>query len=372
METTDWFQQLSGPALMLRYADGAVAGLNAAAQQLFGADVQLTEGKTLSDLTLADGNDSVWQTLQRTLDLTGNFEKKGVHLRTEGGVLRRVDISAELVDAENERRVLLLLESARTDATATAFYAPDSAVHPLLSEDKYRSLVEHSQDGVFVIQEGLYVYVNQVYAVMLGYTTEEMIGESCLQFFAPEERQKMLDMWRERQAGNWERNTYEAYLLCKDGETRVLASVRSGPMHYAGATASIGTVRDITTYRNTEYRLHLAEQRFRDIVEYAVVGIYQSATDGRLLSANPALAHILGYESVSELKENVDNVRDVYIDTAERDRNLVQLEAEGSVVGSELKLRHRDGMELWVQDNARVVYDEAGSVICYEGMVEDI
>ncbi|HYW75775.1 MAG TPA: PAS domain S-box protein [Gammaproteobacteria bacterium] len=241
-----------------------------------------------------------------------------------------------------------------------------------VSEDKYRSLVEHSQDGVFVIRDGVYVFVNKVYAAMLGYSPDEMIGESFLRFFAPEDRQKIVDMWHERQAGHWEKETYEAHLLKKDGETRVLVSVRSGPIHFAGEMASTGTVRDITAYRKTEQRLSLVEQRYQDIFEHAVVGIYQSTSDGRLLAANPALARILGYESVTELRREVRNVRTVYLHGDDRDAYLEKLEAEGQVQGAELRLRHRDGTELWVQDSARAVYDKSGKLLFYEGMMADI
>lgn len=462
--------------------------VNAAARRLFGVDAGDIEGRLFTELTLASGEDGRWPALQRILNLEGQFKAEGLHLRTAGGALQRIDVNAELIHAGDERRILMFVHPAQTPPppasrpdsekellhhAAVGLYRLDAAgrlsdANPALaellgyesvkalmengtdfrerlyadsthsdaltavlarqgrarhhkveirrsdgitlwvaetvrevidahgrkvgevgtlaevsgelaaeralavSEDKYRSLVEHSQDGVFVIQDGVYVYVNQAYAAMLGYSPQEMIGENFLRFFAPEERQKIVDMWRERQAGNWEQQAYEVYLLGKDGKTRVLASVRSGPIHYAGAMASTGTVRDITAYRDTEQQLKLAERRFRDIVEHAVIGIYQSTSDGRLLSANPALARILGYESVAELKANVSNVRSLYIDEAERNRLIAKLEAEGSVQGSELRLRHRDGMELWVQDNARVVYDETGAVICYEGMVEDI
>jgi len=241
-----------------------------------------------------------------------------------------------------------------------------------ISEDKYRSLVEHSQDGVFVIRDGVYVFVNQVYAAMLGYSPDEMIGESFLRFFAPEDRQKIVDMWHERQAGHWETEAYEAHLLKKDGETRVLVSVRSGPIHFAGEMASTGTVRDITAYRKTEQRLSLVEQRYQEIFEHAVVGIYQSTADGRLLAANPALARILGYESVAELRREIENVRTVYLYGDDRDAFLNKLEAEGQVQGAELRLRHRDGTELWVQDSARAVYDKSGKLLFYEGMMADI
>ena len=489
VETADWFQLIAGPALLLRFSDGVVVEFNAAARRLFGFECGEVEGRCFSDLAVSSGEAGHWRALQRVVNLEGRFRAEGMHLRTLGGALQRVDVHAELIDAEGERRVLMFLQpilappaalppdnenkaelvqhaavglyrldtegyltdanpalaellgyestvdllAQQTEFRARLYANPThadelaatlaregrvqhhkvqirrrdgnrvwvaetvravrdaqgrrvaevgtfseisselAAEHALAeSEDKYRSLVEHSQDGVFVIRNGLYVYVNQAYAAMLGYTPEEMIGENFLRFFAPEERQKIVDMWRERQAGNWEQKAYEIYLLGKDGKTRVLTSVRSGPIHYAGEMASTGTVRDITVYRDTEHQLKLAEKRFRDIVEHAVIGIYQSTADGRLLSANPALARILGYESVAELKANVSNLGALYIDEAERKRLIAKLEAEGLVQGSELRLRHRDGMELWVQDNARVVYDETGAVICYEGMVEDI
>lgn len=241
-----------------------------------------------------------------------------------------------------------------------------------VSEDKYRSLVEHSQDGVFVIRDDVYVFVNQVYAAMLGFSPDEMIGESFLRFFAPEDRQKIVDMWHERQAGHWDMKAYEAHLLKKDGKTRVLVSVRSGPIHYAGEMASTGTVRDITAYRHTQQKLSMAEQRFRDIFEHAVIGIYQSTGDGRLLAANPALAHILGYDSVEALQREVINVRSVYKDPKDRDQLLAKAEAEGRVQGAESRLRHRDGTELWVQDSTRAVRDSSGEILFYEGMVANI
>lgn len=479
VETADWCHQLAGPALVLDYAGGAIIGMNPAARRLLGNDLAVLEGRPLCELMLVAGSDCRWPTLQRALSLEGGFRRDGIHLRTAGGALRRVNVNAELLQEGEDRRVLVMLRPAsapveqpdheeelarhaavglyRVDAegrlthanealarllgyeTAAQLLASDSArrrqwhaaqaggnlpaegpasrkvqlrrvdgrtcwaletmrevrdaqgrltgqVGTLreltadtaaeralaASEDKYRSLVEHSQDGVFVIRDGVYVFVNQAYAAMLGYAPGEMIGESFLRFFAPEDRRKIVDMWHERQAGRWEKEAYEAHLLKKDGKTRVLVSVRSGPIHFAGEMASTGTVRDITAYRQAQQRLSLAEQRYQDIFEHAVVGIYQSTSDGRLLGANPALAQLLGYDSVAELSRHVENVRSLYVDASERDALKGKLEAEGRVYGAELRLRHRDGMQLWVQDNARAVYDAEGNLLYYEGMVADI
>lgn len=240
------------------------------------------------------------------------------------------------------------------------------------SEEQYRTLVEHSQDGVFVARNGRYLYVNPVYARMLGYEPEEMIGEDTLRFFAPDEQLRIHRLRERRRSGDWERVSYEARLLKKDGETEVYVSVNSGPIRFLGENASTGTVRDVTSEREARRRLAAAENRYREIVEHAVVGIYQSSRDGKLLSANPALVRMLGYESVEEFRSSVTHLRDVYITEGRREALLKKLETEGSVRGEELRMRRRDGHEVWLSETARVVRDGAGGSLYYEGMLEDI
>lgn len=240
------------------------------------------------------------------------------------------------------------------------------------SEEQYRTLVEHSQDGVFVSRNGRYLYVNPVYARMLGYEPEEMIGEDTLCFFAPEEHTRIYQIREKRRAGEWERMSYEARLLKKDGTTKVHVSINSGPVHFLGENASTGTVRDVTAERETKHRLEAAEDRYRAIVEHAVVGIYQSSPDGKLLSANPALVHMLGYESVEEFRSAVTHLRDLYLIEGRREALLKKLETEGSVRGEELRMRRRSGDEIWLSETSRVVRDKTGKPLYYEGMLEDV
>src|SRR5689334_7963928 len=67
----------------------------------------------------------------------------------------------------------------------------------LQSERKYRALVDHSQDGIYIMREGKYTYVNQAFAGMLGYTPDEMIGVDYLTFVAPEEHENLLELWEQ-------------------------------------------------------------------------------------------------------------------------------------------------------------------------------
>jgi DNA-binding NtrC family response regulator len=58
-----------------------------------------------------------------------------------------------------------------------------------------------------------------------------------------------------------------------------------------------------------------AEENYRGIFENAVEGIFQTTVEGHFVTANPALARMLGYDSPEELLENVSNIAEqLYVD----------------------------------------------------------
>jgi PAS domain S-box-containing protein len=89
------------------------------------------------------------------------------------------------------------------------------------------------------------------------------------------------------------------------------------------------------------------------------------------MAANPMLLRMLGMASESELNE-INIANDLYVDTGVRSRLLEKLEQDGSFQNVEYELRRRDGQIIRVEENARVVRDEAGNVVCYEGTLTDI
>ncbi|BDI33224.1 hypothetical protein CCAX7_52750 [Capsulimonas corticalis] len=115
------------------------------------------------------------------------------------------------------------------------------------------------------------------------------------------------------------------------------------------------------------------EVRYRSIIENAVEGIYQTTMGGRILSANPSMAAILGYDSPDELMESVDHVgRDIYHNPTRRGEFLALIESWGSVSQFDSQVRRKDGEPLWISENARCVRDSEGRVLFYEGTIQDI
>ena len=130
-------------------------------------------------------------------------------------------------------------------------------------------------------------------------------------------------------------------------------------------------LRDLSERTEQQRALRRSEGRYRALFENVLEGVYQSAPNGDILAANPALARMLGFDSPEQLLRDA-NTPDLYTDPADRTARLQELERQGELRNAELKLRRRDGTELVVLENTRVVRDEAGDVLFYEGTLTDI
>ncbi|HEX8843744.1 MAG TPA: PAS domain S-box protein [Pyrinomonadaceae bacterium] len=114
-------------------------------------------------------------------------------------------------------------------------------------------------------------------------------------------------------------------------------------------------------------------EKYRSIFENAVEGIYQSTPDGQILAVNPALARLLGYESPEALiSSHLDMEHEYYVDADTRTLFKRLLEEREIVYGLEYQAYRRDGSRIWVLENARAVRDEEGSLLYYEGSIEEI
>src|SRR6185295_8707028 len=115
------------------------------------------------------------------------------------------------------------------------------------------------------------------------------------------------------------------------------------------------------------------EEKYRSIFENAVEGIFLSLPSGRFMSVNPAMARILGYESPEELiAQRVDIGTQHYVD-AEARAELEQMLAKYDIaVGYEAEIFRKDLSRIWTIENVRVIRDESGRVLHYEGSIEDI
>jgi diguanylate cyclase (GGDEF)-like protein/PAS domain S-box-containing protein len=120
-----------------------------------------------------------------------------------------------------------------------------------------------------------------------------------------------------------------------------------------------------------ETALRASEARYRGLFENVVDGVYQTTPDGDLLSANPALVRMLGYEDLHELKR-AGKLAHHYAEPKQRERLLRELETNGRVRNFEYQLRRCDGELISVLESSRVVHDDRGEAVYHEGTITDI
>jgi two-component system cell cycle sensor histidine kinase/response regulator CckA len=239
------------------------------------------------------------------------------------------------------------------------------------SETWHRQLVDTAAEGIWVRDSaGVITYANSRIAGMVGLGGEDLTGRRLEEFLFPSD----LSMERIRtdnlRAGMKEQ--FDRRLRRADGsELWVLACcnlVARGAQQTAGC---LDMMTDITERKRAEAALRQSETRFRNLFEGVLEGVYQSTPDGRILAANPMLLRMLGLSSQSDLND-VNIAKDLYVDPDTRTRLLDQLEREGNLQNVEYEIRCRDGRRISVLENARVVRDDSGAVLYYEGTLIDI
>lgn len=102
------------------------------------------------------------------------------------------------------------------------------------------------------------------------------------------------------------------------------------------------------------------------------VAFYRTSTTGHLIAANPALAGILGFDSVEEMMAQLKTVETIYMEPAQRAAWLRRMATEGVILDFDVQLSRPDGTTIWVRDSARAVRDEHGEIEYYEGSLIDV
>ncbi len=118
--------------------------------------------------------------------------------------------------------------------------------------------------------------------------------------------------------------------------------------------------------------LEASEIRYRRIFENATEGIYQIDRRGQLIVANPALAHLLGYESSEEFVEKGADLRHaVYINPEDAEKHLKHLASGGLLIDQIHRWKKADGTLLWGAINAHAVF-EGEDILYFEGTFTDM
>ena len=139
------------------------------------------------------------------------------------------------------------------------------------------------------------------------------------------------------------------------------------------AAAALAAVVWLKVYVQQARRLRASEERFRNLFEHALEGVYENPPAGGFSRANPAMARILGYASPEDLlRITPDETAKIYVSPTRRDEFFALLGASDHVANFESEIRRPDGSTAWIKENVRAVRDAQGRLLYLQGFVSDI
>ena len=243
------------------------------------------------------------------------------------------------------------------------------------SEEQNRSVIDSVSDIIFETDtDGKIIFLNATWIKITGFEAEQSRDTDLFNMVHPQDQEKQRRDFVMLVKG--QKPPYRSFsrLRTADGSFRsVEISFSMLRQDENKNMRVVGTITDVEERRRAERALGEAEKKYRAIVENAAGGIFQLTPEGIYLSANPALARILGFNDPDDLLRNVKNANEsVYYNPREREFFLKELGNAGAINNYETQVMRKDGTRIWVNENVRVVSDDQGSVLFYEGSLEDI
>ena len=243
------------------------------------------------------------------------------------------------------------------------------------SEEKYRNILENIEDGYYEVDlAGNFTFFNSSLCRIIGYSKEELMGMNNRQYTDKEGAKKLFQAFNQVYKTGNPAKELDWPITRKDKTKRHIEASVSLLKDLSGKSIGFrGIVHDITERKKAEDALRKSEVKYRDLVDGAHEGIFQSTAEGRHITVNQAFANMLGYESQEEVMKNITDIaHQFYVHPEDHVKILQTIEKEGSVKGYEAEFYRKDGSKTWVSINMHAVKDDQGKLLYCQGIDQDI
>lgn len=223
------------------------------------------------------------------------------------------------------------------------------------SEEKYRTIVETSMEGILIIDNNFHFeYVNPAFSAMIGVPCDDLIGQDFRLFLSDESKELVINNYKKRQQHEAAPSQYEFFLKRPDGTERCVKIISTVIQNTKGKAQTVAILLDITEQIMARENLLKSEERYQRLVESANEAILV-AQNSRIVFVNNRFADFTGYTKDEACGMNIMDF--IHPD----DSFLVAGYHEQRIKGEEIKARYsfraltKDGDLRWAEISAVVI-----------------
>ncbi len=243
------------------------------------------------------------------------------------------------------------------------------------SEERFRSLIEHTSDIITVVDEdGLVRYGSPSVETVLGYLPEEVVGRRAEELVHPDDRARVLEAHRAAMRDPWTaQRGVEFRFRHMDGTWRVLEALGSALQYRSGGPQAILTLRDVTERRRAEAALRDSEERLRLTLEAGKCGIWDWDIQNDRVTWSERVYELHGLTQDTFGGRAEDFLGVIHPEDAGRVGEAIRRALEERAdYGIEFRVvHHGTGETRWVWTNGQVLFRDDGTPIRMLGATLD-
>lgn len=235
------------------------------------------------------------------------------------------------------------------------------------SQQLFQVLSDSAMTGVYLIQDGVFKYVNTALAEMFGYEPGELIGKlGNIDLTHPDDRAMIHEYNRLRLSGQVPSLRFDFRGWQKDG-TSFYCEAHGSVIDYGGRRAIVGTLVDITDRVELIQELQVREAEIKSTLYSIGDGVISTDTEGKILVMNRVAEKLTGWSEQEARGRPIEEVFQVVDEfTREKPENPVAAVISGKKIislGRQMILISRDGREYPIADSGAPITDVEGNLL---------
>ncbi|MBN2438079.1 MAG: PAS domain S-box protein [Deltaproteobacteria bacterium] len=246
------------------------------------------------------------------------------------------------------------------------------------SEEKYRLVVENSDEAILIAQAGMLKYVNPMTMKILGYSETELLSTPFIEIIHPDDREKLMAAHLKRMNGEPTQPVRQFKVCCKDGSVK-WADSHAIVISWNGKPATLNFIMDVTERKRAEELLLESEKKYRFLTEKMTDIVWIQDMNLRTTYVSPSIEAVLGFTPEERLAQDVREQltpasMSVALDIMAKELALEQqgqADPERKLV-LELEYCHKDGSTRWIENIISGIRDDRGVLAGLHGVSRDI